>query len=136
MKSIQPVSLAVLCLALSACGGSEGGGSVASAPAPIPTAAPAPTTAPLVTSVKTVRTPLTGYAGLTSGTYKPIAIAFDSIIATSTSSGGILQDGDMRLTIDGANRTYTVAFAKPGFPASQTFDFSRDDDGFRVPLGE
>lgn len=108
---------------LAACGGSDGGvNSVASTPPPpIPGTMPTSTsTVPQLTSVSIEKVaPLSERAGLTAGTFDTKAIT------TSVSGNGqILPAGAVTLGIDPDKPAYTLTIAAPGFPVSQSFDFS------------
>jgi hypothetical protein len=142
MTQIQPVSFAAVCLVLSACGGSEGGGGVASTPASIPETAPAPSTSPTpppvtLTSSTVVLTPLTNRAGLVAGTYQPIAIAYDrakgseAIDKLGAQTTRFIDSAAITLNADPSALRYTLEISLSGVPGQKVFDLSKttDDNG-------
>lgn len=117
-----------LILTLAACGG---GGSIASAPPPVATAAAPTQSGPTLVSTELTRTPLSGYTALTEGTYPAIAVAYRraegsrSANTFGTETFEALAPTAVRLAVE-PNRTYSIGFTLPGFPARQSFDLGHE----------
>jgi len=138
-----------LALALAACGGGGGVNSAASVAGPLdsPTSTssgptPSPTPAPSatgVTSTETViGTPLPPSPALTVGTYDTIAVAntvsWDEQDNSRQTTENQVAPGDLRITVDPATNTYTLAFNPNAYagltPPSGALAYAISDEGY------
>jgi hypothetical protein len=115
----------VIVVALSGC---AGGGTNGAASVPGPTTfPPTATQSPTSTGRPTLQ--------LTAGTYEAIAATAErgqtpkGDDARPPYTARILATSGVRLTADPASGTYTIAFAEPGYPASQNFQLDATGSG-------